>query len=625
MLHIKDLTYFINGRPLLNKASASISSGYRVGLIGANGSGKSTLLRLITQDAYMDGGSISLQQGTSIGYLEQETSQLDITPLEHVLRADKEREMLLQEAQTATDPLRISEIHNRLSDINAHAASARAHQILNGLGFTTQDVHQPLHSFSGGWRMRVFLAATLFQKPDILLLDEPTNHLDLEATVWLQDHLAKYPYTTVIVSHDRNLLNTSVSHILNLEHQRLSLFKGNYNTFEKTRRTALMHQTKIHAQQQVKRKKLESFINRFRAQASKSKQAQSRIKILEKMDPIPTMVNEALPDFYFPSPEVMPSPLIVLENGRIGYDQTTILQNVNVYLNSDDRIALLGRNGNGKSTLAKWLAHVIKTQSGYERRSKKLQIGYFAQSQLEQLIPTHTVLQHMQNLMLNKTEAETRSHLAHFGFFDQHMKTVITNLSGGEKARLVFATIVLKKPNVLVLDEPTNHLDIQSRQILIQALIAFEGAVIIISHDAHIIEHIADKLLIIENKTVKNFDGTMDDYYKKILAKEPAQAKATSQRAPLQEKKQKTAQNGSSRTSLLALKKQARDQETLITELETKIAIFNKELSKPTLYVEQPKKAGEYSKAKTSLERQIKEAENQWLELEETIRNMSNT
>lgn len=613
MLHINDLTYRISGRVLLQEATTHLPAGHRVGLVGRNGAGKSTLLRLIIGDISSDGGSISIRPGASTGYLQQEIPDLSASPLDHVLRSDTERQSLLDEAEHATDPARISDIHIRLADIGAHAAPARAERILDGLGFDHDARRRPLQSFSGGWRMRVALAAALFQEPDLLLLDEPTNHLDLEATVWLQDHIARYPHTVVIVSHDRDLLNASVSHILHLDQHRLTLYGGGYDTFERTRRETLTRHAKMHARQELERKRLQAFVDRFKAKASKAKQAQSRVKMLEKMEPIAAVMDDAVPSFAFPAPDILPPPLITLENGDIGYDETPVLKQLDIRLDSDDRIALLGANGNGKSTFAKWLAQDLKALSGRERRSSKLKVGYFAQHQLDQLNPQMTVLEQMQHSMPEATEAAVRSHMARFGFDAGRATTKVSNISGGEKARLVFAIMARMAPHLLVLDEPTNHLDIDSRQALVQALNAYDGAVVLVSHDTHLVELVADRLFVVADGTVTRFDGSMTDYRQQLIQAARG-SKSSKSTKPETEKSRQKRQNGAhSRAATEPLKKKVKETERLMEDLHGKIEVFERALADPNLYQETPEKAAAFSRAKSDLERSLAKAEEDWL------------
>lgn len=620
MLHINNLTYRIAGRMLLDNATAYLPAGHRVGLVGRNGMGKSTLLRLIVGDTPIDGGSISLQPNARMGYLRQDVTDPAASALDTVLAMDTERAALLAESETATEPNRIADIHTRLADIGAHAAPARAGRILDGLGFDREAQNRPLQEFSGGWRMRVALAGVLFQEPDLLLLDEPTNHLDLEATIWLQDYIARYPHTVVIVSHDRDLLNTAVSHILHLDDRRLTLYGGGYDTFEKTRREHLTRQAKMHARQELERKRLQAFVDRFKAKASKAKQAQSRVKMLEKMEPIAAVMDDQIPTFDFPKPDILPPPLITVEHGKLGYDDTTpILSKLDIRLDSDDRVALLGANGNGKSTLAKWLAQTLKIQEGRERRSNKLKVGYFAQHQLEQLKPEMTVLDQMQHLMEDATEAKVRAHVARFGFGEERINTKISNLSGGEKARLVFAIIAREAPHLLVLDEPTNHLDIDSRQALIQALNAYDGAVVLVSHDTHIVELVADRLYLVADGTVARYDGTMSEYRQMLIQQSRGTKSDTTDTDTADIKKQKRVENAQSRAALAPLKKKVQSTEKLMADITQKISVFDKALSDPALYTEDPKKAADFSRAKADLEKKLAQAEEDWLTAQEAL------
>ena len=475
MLQITDLTYRIGGRVILDQVSMTIADGHKVGLIGRNGAGKSTLLKLISGE-------------------------------------------LATDAETTTDPNRIAEVHTRLADIDAHTAEARAASILSGLGFDGDAQRRACDDFSGGWRMRVALAATLFLGPDLLLLDEPTNHLDLEATIWLENYLINYPGTIILISHDRDLLNRVVKTIAHLHDGTVTLYGGNYDKFAKTRREQLELASKHYDKQIAQQKHLQSFIDRFRAKASKAKQAQSRVKMLEKMGPAIPVVEDRGISFDFPSPKELPPPLINIHEGDVGYAEgKPVLRNISLRIDMDDRIALLGANGNGKSTLAKLLADRLELMSGEKTASNKLRIGYFAQHQTDELRGDETPYQHMASLMPDVIEHKVRAQLGRFAFEGQKGDTKVKDLSGGEKARLLFALMTLDAPHMLILDEPTNHLDIDSRDALNHALNAYEGAVIIISHDPYLIEACADRLVLVADGTVTSFDGDVAEYRQYLL------------------------------------------------------------------------------------------------------------
>ena len=498
MLHINDLSYRIQGRPLFEKATAGIPDGHKVGLVGRNGTGKTTLLRLIAGEIAPDDGSIGFPKNARIGYLLQEAPGGPESLLETVLAADAERADLLAEAETSRDAGRIGEIHTRLSDIEAHSAPARAARILSGLGFDEDAQARPCSEFSGGWRMRVALAGVLFSAPDILLLDEPTNYLDLEGTLWLEDFIQNYPHTVLIVSHDRDLLNKSVDSILHLHDKRLAFYTGGYDRFEEMRREQQRLNLKLKKTQDDARQKMEAFVERFRAKATKARQAQSRLKALAKMQPIAAEVDAQVVPFRFPSPDrPLGNPLISIDHADIGYDAAKpVLRNVSLRLDADDRVGLLGANGNGKSTLAKLLCGRLQPLDGTRRSSKKLEYGYFAQHQLEELDPRMSAYETVSELMPSATIAQRRAKVASLGFGADKADTASEKLSGGEKARLLFAIATFHAPHLLILDEPTNHLDVDSREALIHALNDYEGAVILISHDRHLLEATVDLSLI---------------------------------------------------------------------------------------------------------------------------------
>jgi len=520
MLTITDLTYRIGGKALLEGASVSTVSGQRIGIVGRNGSGKSTLLDLIRGDLHPDQGDLQLQKGIKLGFVAQEAPGGPETPLDHVLAAATERASLLAEADTTEDGHRMADIQARLLEIDAHSAPARAAIILNGLGFNTAMQATPLSDFSGGWRMRVALAGALFAEPDLLLLDEPTNHLDLEASLWLESFLKNWPNTLILVSHDRVILNGVATHILHLENRKLTLYAGSYDTFVRTRRERLAHIGAEAVKQAAERKKLQAFIDRFRAKATKATQAQSRVKALARLAPIATPVEEAGISFDFPQPEELRPPLIACDKVSIGYAPgKPVLQGVDIRLDPDDRIALLGSNGNGKSTLAKLLAGKLTPLSGEISRAGKLRCGFFGQHQIEDLEPDRTPLQHMAELMPNAREQAVRGKLGGFGFSQDKVNVKIRDLSGGERARLTFALITHDAPPLLILDEPTNHLDIAAREALVQALNDYSGAVVLISHDWHLLELAADRLLLVSGGTVKPFEGDLADY-RKFLSSE---------------------------------------------------------------------------------------------------------
>jgi len=522
MLKLQNLSFSIEGKPLFENASAVIPTGHKVGIVGRNGTGKTSLFRLIRGEWALDSGGIDYPQQFSIGGVDQEAPASDISLLDTVLAADGERAQLLAEADTATDPGRIADIYARLADIDAYSAEARAASILSGLGFNNEAQARPCHEFSGGWRMRVALASVLFSQPDLLLLDEPTNYLDLEGAVWLEEFLAKYRHTVLVISHDRQLLNRSVTGILHLTDRKLAYYTGSYDQFDTERRMKLEQQQSMARKQDAQRKHIQSFVDRFRYKASKARQAQSRLKQLEKMQPILALSEQAVAPFRFPTPEELPPPLLVLDDVAVGYDQKPVLRKLDLRLDADDRIALLGANGEGKSTLSKLFAGRLQPLSGQIKKSGKLRIGFFAQHQLDELVAGESPYQHMQRLRPKELPPKLRARLGGAGFDADIVDNPVERLSGGQKARLLMAMAAIDAPHILILDEPTNHLDIESREALVQALNVYEGTVILVSHDSHLVEMIADQLWIVQDGMVQAFDGDMADYQRQLLARRGA-------------------------------------------------------------------------------------------------------
>ena len=519
MLKIHNLSFDIDGKLLFDTASAVIPTGHKVGIVGRNGSGKTTLFRLIRKEWEVDGGQIEVPADFRIGGVDQEAPATDISLLDTVLAADHERHQLLAEADSATDADRLGQIHARLIDIDAYSGEARAASILAGLGFDQAAQVRPCHEFSGGWRMRVALAAVLFAQPDLLLLDEPTNYLDLEGAIWLESFIAKYKHTVLVISHDRTLLNRSVTGILHLTDCGLTYYTGRYDQFETERRMKLEQQESLRQKQDAQRKHIQAFVDRFRYKASKARQAQSRLKQLEKMQPITAISERVVAGFNFPTPEPLPPPVLVLDQVAVGYHDTPVLRNLDLRLDADDRIALLGANGEGKSTLSKLLADRLAPLSGTVRRAAKLRIGFFAQHQLDELMPGKSAFQHMQRLRPQELPTQLRARLGAAGIGADIVDNPVERLSGGQKARLLMAIAAIDAPHILILDEPTNHFDIESREALVHALNSYEGCVILVSHDAHLVEMVADRLWLVEHGHVSDFDGDMMDYKKWLLAK----------------------------------------------------------------------------------------------------------
>jgi ATP-binding cassette subfamily F protein 3 len=615
MLHVTDLTYRIGGRIILDQASFAIPTGARVGLVGRNGAGKSTLFNLILGEIPSESGTISLPRQVRIGAVAQEAPGGPETLIEVVLAADKERSALMTEAEHA-DGMRRAEIETRLVDIGAHSAPARAATILHGLGFDAAAQGRPCSDFSGGWRMRVALAAVLFAEPDLLLLDEPTNYLDLEGTLWLYDYLARYPHTCLIISHDRDLLDTSVDHILHLDAGKLTIYRGGYTSFAKQFAEKKRLQAKFIAKQEAERKHIEAFVERFRAKASKARQAQSRLKKLSKMEAISAMVDEETLPFILPSPErPLSPPIIALEGAAAGYGDRTILKKLDLTILPDDRIALLGQNGNGKSTFCKLIGGRMEPLSGVIKRSNKMDVAYFAQHQLDELREQATPFILVGERMAGQPESKIRARCARLGFGAQKADTPVERLSGGEKARLLMGLAAFNSPHLLILDEPTNHLDIDSRTALMEAINDYEGAVILVSHDRFLIEACADRLWIVGGGQVKNFDGDMDDYRRFVLS---GDAEPTVKARPEDEKTSKTDDRKAAaerRAAAAPLRKKLHTLEIRIDKLGTAIKKIDAALSGGRAYEENAAKAAELARMRAEAATALEGAEEEWLEV----------
>ena len=518
MLSILDLTYRIGGRTLLDKASLSIGAGQRVGLVGPNGIGKSTLFKLISNELIADSGEISLVKNASVGWVRQDLPEDDTPLIDIVLAADTERAALMHEAETVTDPDRIGYIYTRLDEISAYDAPARAATILSGLGFNDDAQQRPISDFSGGWRMRVALAATLFRQPNLLMLDEPTNHLDFEAMVWLENYLIKYSETLLIISHDRDILNKTVTHILHMENQKLNAYTGTYDEFERRRAEKMLNQSALREKQLKQKAHMQKFVDRFGATASKARQAQSRLKAIAKMDIVDAVMADRVTAFEFPKPQELRSPLITLDSVDAGYEKDKpVLKNLDLRIDMDDRIALLGANGNGKSTLVKLLSGRLAPLKGEINKSGKLKVGYFAQFQTDELDVELTPYQIMQAAMKGVHESKVRAALGQFGFDKDKADTKVGDCSGGEKARLLFCLMSYDAPHIMLLDEPTNHLDIDAREALMQALNNYSGAVILVSHDPHLVDSVADRLWLVADGTCVPFEDDLEGYKKLVV------------------------------------------------------------------------------------------------------------
>ncbi len=625
MLRIDNLTYRIGPRVLLEEVSASVNPGTRVGLVGRNGTGKTTLLRLISGDIGPESGSIEVPRRWSIGITRQEAPGGDKSLIETVLAFDAELTALMAESETAEDPTRIADIHTRLHDKDAYTAPSRAASILAGLGFDDEAQQEPCSSYSGGWRMRVALAGLLFMQPDLLLLDEPTNHLDLEATLWLEDYLKSYPGTILMVSHDRDLLNRAVNAIIHLENSKLTFYAGNFDRFEATRAMRLEQNEKLRAKQLARRAELEGFIARFRAKASKAKQAQSRIKMLERMPVVAEHHEEGSINFSFPEIDELAPPLYALDRVAIGYHGKPVLSEISLRLDNEDRIGILGANGNGKSTLVKLLAGRLEPLAGEVSRSGKLRIGYFAQHQTDELDMAATPILELSRRLVKASEQQVRSHLGRFGFTQQRSLTQVAKLSGGEKARLLFALMTIAKPHILLLDEPTNHLDMDSRQGLVEAINGFEGAVVIISHDPSVIEMTADRLWLVEGGRVSNFEGDLDDYRQRLLSGPEVQNDRSKRGAKGDdsERKDQRQRGAERRQSLTPLKKKVEQAAGAVTKLEGERAKLQTKLADPKLYGDAAKTV-EVQRELGRVEKDLAAAEELWMKLESELEQAEN-
>ena len=619
MLTIQNITVRLGGRNIIDRASAAIPPGGKVGLIGRNGAGKSTLVKAIIGELEPDDGEIEMPRRTRLGYIAQEAPNGTATPFDTVLAADTEREELLAESETCHEPHRLGDIHDRLLAIDAYSAPSRAARILIGLGFDEEMQAQPLDSFSGGWKMRVALASLLFSAPDVMLLDEPSNHLDLEATLWLENFLKAYPGTLIVISHERDLLNNVVDHILHLQGGKLTLYPGGYDAFEKQRAERMAQQAAARAAQESQAAKLKDFVARNSARASTAKQAQSRAKMLAKMQPIAAMMEDPTLSFDFPDPQELRPPLITLDLASVGYTEgTPILSRLNLRIDPDDRIALLGRNGNGKTTLARLLAAQLTPMDGEIHTAGKMTVGYFTQYQVEELAIDSSPLELMTRAMNGKTPAAVRAQLGRFGFSGHHALAGVGTLSGGERARLALALVTRDAPHILILDEPTNHLDIDAREALVQALNSYGGAVILISHDRHMVELTADRLVLVDGGTAKEYNGSMEDYIDFILGRN--QPKAGGEAKPKASKQDKKA-SAAAREEQRAAKKKLTDAENLVAKLQAQISMHDRAMFDPASADKDLAKLnmGELSRRRGLLAGQLEDAEAAWLALSEAL------
>ncbi|KGJ15421.1 ABC-F family ATP-binding cassette domain-containing protein [Paracoccus sanguinis] len=609
MLRIDDISYSIAGRPLFEQASAVIPDGHKVGLVGPNGAGKTTLFRLIRGELGLDGGAITLPARARIGGVAQESPATDVTVLDTVLAADTERHALMAEAETATDPHRIAEIQTRLADIDAWSAEGRAAAILQGLGFSTEDQARPTGDFSGGWRMRMALAGVLFAQPDLLLLDEPTNYLDLEGALWLEGYLAKYPHTVIVISHDRGLLNRAVGSILHLEDRKLTLYSGGYDSFARIRAERRALQAAEAKKQEARRAHLQSFVDRFRAKATKAAQAQSRVKALARMQPITPPEEAKFHRFTFPQPDQLSPPILSLDGVSVGYGDRAVLRRLNLRLDQDDRIALLGRNGQGKSTLAKLLAGRLEPMEGRLVRSGKLRVGYFAQHQVDELHLDETPLDHVRSLRPDEAPARLRARLAGFGLMEAQAETRVASLSGGQKARLSLLLATIDAPHLLILDEPTNHLDIESREALTEALNDYTGAVVLVSHDMHLLELVADRLWLVSGGAVTPYAEDLETYRRSLLtADEPERPREAAKPAPRRP----------SRDTVLELRAEARRCEERVEKLTDMLDRIAAKMADPALY-DDPAEAEKWGRKHAEATEALPRAEALWMDALERL------
>jgi ATP-binding cassette subfamily F protein 3 len=614
MLIVENLSVRVAGRLLIDHASVRVPAGARAGLVGRNGTGKTTLFNVICGDLAAENGHVTLRPRARIGRLLQEAPSGPDSLLDVVLKADVERAALLAEAEHATDPDRIADIHIRLVDIDAHSAPARAAAILSGLGFSTADQARAISEFSGGWRMRVALAATLFAQPDLLLLDEPTNYLDLEGTLWLEDHLSRYPHTVIVISHDRDLLDNAVDSILHLENGKLAFYRGGYSAFERQRRERQMLDAKFAKKQEAQRKHLQAFVDRFRAKASKARQAQSRLKLLARLEPASASVAEDVRPIAIPAPaRLLSPPIIALDEVSVGYAPgEPVLRKLSLRIDNDDRIALLGANGNGKSTLVKLLAGRLPAMEGTITRADKLKVAYFAQHQLDELRPKESVYDHVRTLVPDEPEAKVRARAGAIGFSGARADHAVETLSGGEKARLMLGLATFGGPHLVILDEPTNHLDIDSRSALIEAINDYPGAVILVSHDRYLLEACVERLWIVQDGGVSPYDGDLTDYRRLILSGSGSDTRNKSERKAAGSGAQTRKVSAEKRAELAALRKRIAAAEAASGKLAAEIEKMDAALA--TLFAADPAKAAVVSKERAEAAAKLQAAEEEWLQ-----------
>mgnify|MGYP001809792977 FL=1 len=621
MLHISDISFRHGERVLFDHASAAFSDGWKVGLVGRNGAGKSTLLRLIQGQIEADSGEINLMGRTRVGSVPQDPPGGDIRVIDAVLAADVERSALLAEDATCQDGVRLAEIHARLEEIGAAAAPSRAASILNGLGFDNEKQSRPCGEFSGGWRMRVALAGTLFSSPDLLILDEPSNHLDVEAMIWLTEYLKRFRNTVLMVSHDRDLLNDVCDHIVHIDQQKLVAYTGNYDFFERTRAERLVNDAAQQAKVAAQRKHMQAFVDRFKAKASKARQAQSRMKMIEKLGPVASVPIDERISFNFPSPEILASPIETLDDVSVGYpDGPLVLRNLDLRIDMEDRIALLGQNGNGKSTFIRLLSQRLEPREGQLKKTPKLRVGYFSQDQEEGLDFEATPFDHMARALgPGAGEAKVRAQLGRFGFSRDRANLKVGVMSGGEKTRLLLALATRTAPHILLLDEPTNHLDMDARASLVDAINDFEGAVVLVSHDTHLVKMVADALWVVQGGTVKAFDGDIDEYQAKLLKERGARPPKADKAADAGSKKDQRKAAADNRSNKAPLKKAVDSAEKMLARLTEQLNGVLAKLAEPAIYAGPGSVVTDLQKEKARLEREVENAERRWLTAQEAL------
>ena len=622
MLHISDISFRHGERVLFDRASAAFSDGWKVGLVGRNGAGKSTLLRLIQGQIEADSGEINLMGRTRIGSVPQDPPGGDITVLDAVLAADVERSALMAENEACHDGHRLAEIHARLDEIGAASAPSRAASILNGLGFDNEKQRRPCGEFSGGWRMRVALAGTLFSDPDLLILDEPSNHLDLEAMLWLTEHLKRFRNTVLMVSHDRDLLNDVCDHIVHIDQQKLVPYTGNYDFFERTRAERLANDAAQQAKVAAQRKHMQAFVDRFKAKASKARQAQSRMKMIEKLGPVASVPIDEKVSFNFPSPEILASPIETLDEVSVGYpDGPLVLRGLDLRIDMEDRIALLGQNGNGKSTFIRLISQRLEPREGRLKKTPKLRVGYFSPDQEESLDYEATPFDHMNRALgPGAGEAKVRAQLGRFGFSRDRANLKVGVLSGGEKTRLLLALATRAAPHMLLLDEPTNHLDMDARASLVDAINDFEGAVVLVSHDTHLVKMVADTLWLVAGGTVKPFDGDIDEYQAKLLKERGTKPSKRDERpADAGTKKDQRKASADNRAQKAPLKKAVDSAEKMLARLTAQLDGVMTRLADPTIYSGPGTVVTDLQREKARLEREVANAEQRWLSAQEAL------